>query len=112
MKILLGGPILTDGVRAATGLAFPDAPPGQAQTPLVPLAAELRRRGHEIHIVTLDAEVSGVESHEVDGLRLTFCPLRAPPQYRTRVRALDFFKKEISYLVEIMASSEADIVHA
>lgn len=112
MNILLAGPFLTEGLRAASGLKFLGAPGGYAQTPLVPLAAELHERGHHVHVVTLDPRVRQTEDHYEQRLRLTFCPLRAPPQYRTRVRALDLFKQEISQLVEVMASSDADILHA
>jgi L-malate glycosyltransferase len=112
MKILLAGPFLTSGLRSLTGLDFEGAAEGHAQTPLVPLAAELHKRGHEVHVLSLDARLNRVESYEDGGIRLTYAPVRAPPRYRTRVRALDLFKVEIANLVEVMRASDADIIHA
>lgn len=112
MKVTLVGPISTNAVRVATGLALEGAAEGYANTPIVPLAAELLRLGHEVHIVTLDPSIEETQEVSERGLQISFCPLRSLPAYRTRTRALDLFSLEIRSMVRVIRETPADIVHA
>jgi glycosyltransferase involved in cell wall biosynthesis len=112
MKIALIGPTLTSACRQALGLALEGAPPGVAQTPIAPLAAQLRKMGHEVHVITTDPTVETARVIEEDGFSITYCPLRGEPRYRARVRALDFFEKEIQSLSSAIKALQPDIVHA
>jgi glycosyltransferase involved in cell wall biosynthesis len=112
MRVVLAGPILTSSLRTALGLRLPDAPPGIARTPLEPLAAALRAAGHEVHIVTTEASVRAPVTIAEDRFSITYCPLRGPPRYRARVRALDLFEVEIGHLTAALRALAPDIVHA
>jgi glycosyltransferase involved in cell wall biosynthesis len=112
MKVLLSGPILTSALADATGIELTGLPPATAQTPIAPLAAGLIAAGHDVHVLTLDPSVDAVETYSREGLRVTFCPLRAAPRYRARARMADLFAVEIGHLTRAMAASDADIVHA
>lgn len=112
MKVLLAGPIFTDDLRSATGFRMPGAPGGTAQTPIVPLAVQLMEMGNDVSIVTLDPGISHTESYSEGALNVTYCPLRAPPRYKTRVRSFDFFEREIRLITAAMRLHQPDIVHA
>jgi glycosyltransferase involved in cell wall biosynthesis len=112
VKIALLGPIETQAVAAATGVNLDGLPPGTAQTPLAPLAAGLLRLGHAVHLITLDPSVNEPVTVTRDRLTITWCPLRGPPAYRTRARALDLFAKEISALTKAVHEAAPDFVHA
>lgn len=112
MKIALLGPIETQAVAVATGTNLDGLPPGTAQTPLAPLAAGLLRLGHSVHLITLDPSVSEPVTATRDNLTITWCPLRAPPAYRTRARALDLFAHEVAALTRAIRDAAPDFVHA
>lgn len=112
LRVLLAGPLTTDALRGSTGLLLAGAPPGTAPTPIPQLAGELFRLGHEVHVLTLDPAVTSPHTIREAGMTVTFCPLRAPPRYRTRMRSLDLFRAEIQYLQNAMRESGADLIHA
>lgn len=112
MKIALLGPTLTSACRDVLGLALRGAPPGTAQTPLAPLAAQLRMLGHNPHIITTDPTVDATVVVEEDGFTITYCPLRGPPRHRARVRALTFFEAEIRSVTQAIHDCQPDIAHA
>jgi len=112
MKIALLGPIETSAVAAATGADLDGLPPGTAQTPLAPLAAGLLRLGHSVHLITLDPSVTERVTVTRDRLTVTWSPLRAPPAYRTRARAMDLFAREVSALTAAIRDAAPDFVHA
>lgn len=112
MKILLAGPIETLAVSQATGIDLSGLPLASVQTPIGPLAAGLLEAGHEVHIVTTDPTIDRTETHCRGPLTLTFCPVRAAPRYRARVRSRDLFAVEIAHLQAAMQVSNADIIHA
>lgn len=107
MRILLGAPISTTALRSATGLSLTGAPEGQVQSPAVPLAAALLRRGHEVGIITLDETIESVTSAEEGSLRVIYCPKRG-----ARARGLDLFADEIAHLVGAIKEFCPDVVHA
>jgi L-malate glycosyltransferase len=112
VKIALLGPIETNALGEATGLDLRGAPPGIAQTPLGPLAAGLLERGHAVHVITLDPTVEAPVTMNSGDLSVTWCPFRAPPRYRTRVRAFDLFAREIAHIAKAIVEASPDIVHA
>ena len=104
--------MLTRSLAEAVGMDLSDLPKATAQTPIAPIAAGLLAAGHAVHVLTLDPDVTKTETYERGSLTITFCPLRAPPRYRTRVRMRDLFAQEIALLADVMSKSDADIVHA
>lgn len=84
------------------------APSGVSQTPINVLGAELVRRGHEVHAITLDPTVQKPTVTQERNLTLHFLPLRA----RARHRALDLFAKEVRSIEETIRSIRPDVVHA
>lgn len=112
MKVLLAGPIETAALGEATNVDLSDLPPATTQTPIGPLAAGLLQAGHEVHVVTTDPTIEHNLFYSRGPLTLTYCPVRAAPRYRARVRARDLFAKEISHLKAAMLASDADIIHS
>lgn len=112
MRILLTGPIDTKILRALTGFALEGAPPGQGSAPVPDLAAGLLRAGHSVEIVTLDGTIDETITICEDDFRISYVPLRSEPRFRARVRSKDLFAFEIQGLVDQIAQSTADIVHA
>lgn len=112
MKVLLAGPIETKALANAIEVDLGDLPSGTTQTPLGPLTAGLIAAGHDVHVVTLDPHVKSVEEFRRGALTLTYCPIRAEPIYRARVRSRDLFAREIAYLESVMRHSDAEVVHA
>lgn len=112
MRVVLAGPILTSSLRAALGLRLAGAPPGMARSPVEPLAAALRVAGHDVHIVTTDTALRQSVTVAEAGFSITYCPLRGPPDYRARVRAMDLFEAEIRHLTAAIRALAPDIVHA
>jgi glycosyltransferase involved in cell wall biosynthesis len=112
MNILLMGPTETAAIQSATGLDFSGAPAGTAQTPLAPLAASLLALGHEVTVLSFDPTIAARVQIRRGRLTLVYCPLRAPPHFRTRVRSLDLFAREIAGFEEVIRDIDPDIVHA
>jgi len=112
LKILLAGPFETQALGDAIGIDLSGLPRGSVQTPLAPLSSGLLAQGHRLHLLTLDADIDDVQDYSFGRVRLSFCPLRAAPRYRARVRSRDLFAKEIAYLTEVMRTSDAEIVNA
>lgn len=112
MKIAIAGPIETGSLGAALCIDMRHLPRGQGAAPTVPLAAELVRQGFDTHIVTLDALINEPVTYEFGKLKVTYVPLRAPPQYRHRDRMKDLFGREIRLLTEAIQATGADVVNA
>ncbi len=82
--------------------------PGYRQTPIIPLASELVRLGHDVHFLTLDSNIEKPARTSEGGLSLYYLPERK----RARHLALSFFSREIAYLEEVLREIRPDIVHA
>lgn len=112
MRVLLAGPIATSALADQTGIDLSGLPPATAQTPIAPLASGLLNYGHEVHVLTLDSTIDIPLTFKRGPMTVTYCPLRAGPRYRARVRMKDFFAVEISHLSEVMRAVNCDVVHA
>lgn len=112
MKVLLAGPVSTSALADQIGISLAGLPLATAQTPLAPLAGGLLAAGHRVHLITLDPNIDKTTSFTRGDFSITFCPLRAAPRYRARVRMSDLFQAEIKHLTEVMSSTECDVVHA
>ncbi len=112
LKIAIAGPIETGSLGAAMHIDMHGLPRGQGAAPTVPLAAELVRQGFDTHIVTLDAFINEPVTYNFGKLKITYVPLRAPPQYRHRERMKDLFGREIRLLTQAIQNSGADVVNA
>jgi glycosyltransferase involved in cell wall biosynthesis len=108
MRILLAGPCSTAAFRSGLGLSLHGAPSGQIQTPIGPLAIELIARGHSVHVVTLDYNLSEPERFFEHQFAISYLPARS----RARSRALDLFAKEIGALSAEYRAISPDIIHA
>ena len=84
------------------------AGPGYRQTPIVPLASELVRLGHDVHFVTFDSSIEKPVREYEGGLNIYYLPERK----RARHLALSFFSREIAYLEEVLRGIRPEIVHA
>ena len=112
IRIVLAGPCSTDFFRKAFDIELQDAPPGQAQTPIGPLAVELVRRGHEVIVLTLDTQPDEPVRYKEGGLDIRYLPYRGHGKYRAKVRSLDLFAKEIEWLEKEIKEIRPDFVHA
>jgi glycosyltransferase involved in cell wall biosynthesis len=108
MHILLAGPCSTASFRSEINVPLPGAPSGQIQTPINPLAVELVRRGHRVHVVTLDQAISEPVRYSNDMFSISYIPKRL----RARHLALDLFAKEIRALTHEFTAVQPDIIHA
>lgn len=112
MKILLAGPMLTSALQDETGIDLSGLPRATAQTPIGPIAGGLLKLGHEVHVLTLDAQIDQTATYHRGPLTVTYCPLRGAPRYKARVRMRDLFGAEIAFLSAEMQASDCDVVHA
>lgn len=112
MKIALAGPIDTKALGIALSLDLSALPPGYGYSPLVQLGSGLLDLGHDVHLISLDPTIDAPQTFRFDRLTITYCPVRAAPRYRARVRSLDLFAKEIAFLRAAMRDADCDIVHA
>jgi glycosyltransferase involved in cell wall biosynthesis len=108
MRVALLGHISVDALRAATGLRLSTDLKGLGQTPVVPLAAGLLRRGHAVTIIACDEEIESEVRVSEGDLNLIFVPFRKS----TRDKALSLYSDEIRYLRSALSRTDADIVHA
>jgi L-malate glycosyltransferase len=77
--------------------------------PLLPLlAAEYRRLGHHVSIITTASDI--VHPLEYHGERISL--FVAPSRKRAKKRALDFFAIERKRLIEAISKCKPDIIHA
>jgi glycosyltransferase involved in cell wall biosynthesis len=112
MKIILVGPIDTEALRRLTGLRLLLAPNGLGNMPVTNLAASFLALGISVHIVTLDSSIETIVQFKDGDLTITFCPLRAAPKFKARVRMRDLFEAEIRHLTRAIQEAGPDIVHA
>lgn len=112
MNIVLAGPFDTQLFCSLTNLELAGAPPGQGGAPVTDLAAGLRRLGIGVTVVTLDPTIEETFRVKADGVTVVYCPLRGPPRYRARTRALDLFELEIRHLTREIKEARSDLVHA
>lgn len=112
MKIVLTGPFSTKLFCDLTNIQLVGAPPGQGGAPVTDLAASLQRLGIDVTVVTLDPTIEEAFRVKSDGFTVVYCPLRAPPRYRARIRAMDLFEVEIRHLTREIKDAKPDLVHA
>lgn len=113
MILGLAGPVDTAALGCAIGMDLSGLPIGFGYSPIIPLCIGLLKKGHKVHIITLDAQVTVSQDYQLtDSLRITYCPIRAAPFYRARTRSLDLFKKEIAFIRDAIKKSDLEFVHA
>lgn len=107
MNILLSGPISTASLDSVLG-DVSSLPKGSAPTPVNVLAVEYVRKGHNVHLVTLDSSISERVQVSKPGLTVVYLPERR----RARDLAFSFFEPEIYALKQEYEAAKPDIVHA
>jgi L-malate glycosyltransferase len=108
MRVLLAGPCATAAFRQGLGVVLPGAPDGELQTPIGPVAIEFVKRGHDVHVVTLDASVDAPIRYSYPRFSISYLPMRG----HFRERALDLYSKEARAVAEEVRMIGPDVVHA
>ena len=105
MKVVVAGPMDLRVLKESLDLPALGAR-GHGSPVVAELGLALRARGHEVVLVTMDADLSTEKRTVTDGLTVRVGP------YRPHGRARDLFQAERRYLTAAMRAEDADVVHA